>query len=435
MGSQALASPEFRIAFPMAQDPASDDWLRAQTERVLRRLLDTLGREKLRAVILAGSLARGEGGVMFSRGGTTAVADLDLYAVARSEGDRAALREARHRFLRESADGAFRADVGIATAADLAALPDTIANVSLSREGHVVWGEEAAAQLVRRADPAGIPREDALNLVLNRAAEELAALRAAEREPASEQAAFALFYRGIKTTADTGLAFLIARGACDPTYRGRRERVERMIATDSTLTLTHRVPADFARDVGLACAWKLSPDPAVLDGHLPGTAQYPAAAREALGRRIDAVGAFCRWYTGDGSASARSVSNRSGGTGDATGPGDSTGSLAALDALERSEPLPRAVRAWARSARRSSASSRELAGRIAAGRLRPTPRLSVQLAALWLYVTWIEPSHAALARAARLLPRDVVPAAASREALADAAVRAWGREIMGWRLA
>ena len=49
MGSQALASPEFRIAFPMAQDPAADAWLRAETERVLLRLLDTLGRERLRA--------------------------------------------------------------------------------------------------------------------------------------------------------------------------------------------------------------------------------------------------------------------------------------------------------------------------------------------------------------------------------------------------
>lgn len=408
----------------MAQDPAADAWLRAETERVLLRLVDTLGRERLRAVILAGSLARGEGGVMVSDGGAAAVADLDLYAVARSEGDAAVLREARHRFLRESAAGALRADVGIATAADLGALPDTIANVSLSREGRVVWGEDAAARLVRAADPAGIPREDALNLVLNRAAEELAALRAAEREPASGEAAFAVFYRGVKTIADTALAFLIAAGVCDPAYRGRRERIERMLAADSTLR--DRLPADFARDVGAACAWKLAPDRAALEGHLPGTARYPSAAREALARRIDAVGAFCRWYASDGRASGASAPSPRG------GPDDPNGLLAALDALERSEPLPRAARAWARSARRSTAASRDLAGRISAGRLRPTPRLSVQLAALWLYVTWLDPSQAARERAARLLPRDAAPAPASREALADAAVRAWGREIMSW---
>jgi hypothetical protein len=48
-------------------------------------------------------------------------------------------------------------------------------------------------------------------------------------------------------------------------------------------------------------------------------------------------------------------------------------------------------------------------------------------------VTWTLPSQTACARAARLLPRDAVPAAASRDALADAAIRAWEREIMGWR--
>lgn len=406
MGSPALATAPFDLSFRFARDADADAWLRQETRRALERLLAAFGASRVRTVILAGSLARGEGGVGRWRGERFPVSDLDLYVVAKAPADVPPLREARHGFLAANAREPLRADVGVASAADLAKMPDTIANFSLGREGKAVWGDASALALVRRTDPARIPREDALNLVLNRAAEELAALRAGERDPAAGSAALAIDLRGVKTVADVALAILMCRGVCEPAYAGRGDRVAAALADDTALGAA--MPQGFALDVARACEWKLSPGEDAPSGLVAGAADFPAAASRALERRVAAVRGFSRWYAG--------------------------GAADPVAALARSEPLPRAARNWIRHARRSADGRGALLRRVAGARLRPTPRLSVQLAALALYLAWNDPpEQGSWRRAARLLPQR--PAGDDRAACVDAAVGAWEREIMNRRSA
>ncbi|MFN0150779.1 MAG: hypothetical protein ACKVU1_08735 [bacterium] len=406
MGSAALATPEFELAFRFAREPDADEWLRDETRRVLEALLSSFGRARVRAIIVSGSLARGEGGLGRWNGGTFPVADLDLYVVARTPQDAVVLREARHGFLAAHEGDSLRTDVGVATESDLAAMPDTIANFSLGRDGKVAWGDPSALGHLRNVDAARIPREDAINLVLNRAAEELAALRSAENEPDSRAKALVLYYRGVKTVADVGLAILLRRGVCEPAYGGRGERVA--AALDDDPRLAAEMPAAFAADVERACEWKLAPRAESLDGHVPGTPNYPEFVRRCVAARAAIVRGFCRWYT--------------------------AGADDFLSVLATSEPFGRAARNWVRHARRSSAGRRALIRRLAGARLRPTPKLSSQLAALAVYLAWDANDADASWRRAECFFSEP-PSGDGRGAWADAAVCEWEREIMNRRRA
>jgi hypothetical protein len=286
-------------------------------------------------------------------------------------------------------------------------MPATIANRALVEEGRVVWGDASVLEGARRVDPREIPREDALNLVLNRAAEEMLARAAARRAPADEDAAVAVFLRGIKTVADMGLALLMARGEQTTPYAGRGARVAAALAGDAALRSA--MPAGFAEAVGDACAWKLAPGADALRGHVPGSGGDPEAARRWRAERIAAVRGFLAWYAGE--------------------PGDP------LAALARSEPIARAARAWVRAARRSPEAARGTVARALAGRVRPSPRLGAQLAAAALFLRSAEDAGSGAPRAAverTAAGRTAADAADAERAEEDAVLAAWGREVMGW---
>jgi len=391
------------LGFRMADGAREDAWFHDAAARVVGEVVAALGAGRIAAVVLSGSLARGEGGLLWDVGGRPVpVADLDLYVVARGDAEAGALRAERHSLLALLARGEIRADVGIVTPDGLATLPATLGNLALVGEGRVVWGDGDALSRARRIDPTEIPRDDALNLVLNRAAEELFALRAARRAPADAAAAFAVFYRGVKTVTDVALAILMARGEHRTTYRDRAERLAATVAKDERLGTA--LPAEWVDAVGTACRWKIAPRWEDVAGHLPGEGHDPEAARRSLALRVEGVRGFGAWYAG--------------------------GARDPLRSLETSERLARAVRAWVRHGRRSRRAARTAATRLLAGRARPSPRLAVQLAALGLFLASGGTERDAAERgAARLLP----DAGAGARGIEDAVLAAWGREIMDWR--
>lgn len=393
------------LDFRMAEAARDDAWLREEAARVVALVVATLGPAEIRALVLSGSVARGEGAVLWKTDGCAfPLADLDLYVVIRSDGRPgalAALREKRHELLARLAEGRLRADVGIATAQDLATLPPTLGNLALVADGRVVFGDGEALREARRIDPSEIPREDALNLVLNRAAEELFARRAVRRAPDSEEAAFAVFYRGIKTVTDVALAVVMARGEHRTSYRGRADRLSAAMAEDASLRAA--LPGECLEAVDRACRWKIAPEWEALSGHLPGTPSYPENAGRFLDERVALVRGFVAWYAGDSSEP--------------------------IAALSRSERLPRAARAWVRYGRRSGRAAWSAAGRLLSGRARPSPRLAVQLAALALYLASSEAGDGGGREASRLVPG---PRAATAR-IEDDVLAAWGREIMDWR--
>ncbi len=381
------AEPGLRLDFRMAGRERDDVWLRDEAGRVLGDLVNALGRDRLRAVVVAGSVARGEGGVLWKQEKVARViSDLDVYVVAARD-DEGGLRDARSRMSERLSPSPLTAEIGITTAETLANLPETIANHSLVTEARVVWGDPDVLRGARAFEARSIPREDALNLVLNRAAEEMIARAASRRGAPAEDAALGIFVRGIKTVADLGLAVLMARGNYATGYRGRGARVAAAMTEEPRLGAS--LPGRFDASVESACGWKLAPEWGGLAGQIPGTDGYPEAARRWRVERIAATRGFLRWYIGE------------------------SGDL--LGALGRSEPLARAARAWARSARGSFAAAGRAVSRIVSGRVRPSPRLAAQLAALALF----------------LASDDAAEGATDRE-FEDAVLEEWGREIMGW---
>jgi hypothetical protein len=397
------AARDLRLDFRLAERERDDTWLRGEASRVIAEVVGGLGSDRIRSVVVGGSLARGEGAVLWKENERIEVlADLDLYVVASKDAFVDSLCDAGAALARRLADGELPADVGVTTTRTLATLPATIANLSLAAEGRVVWGDGDVLRAARRVDPREIPRSDALNLMLNRAAEELSALRAAARDPESARAARNVFRRGAKTVADLGLAVLMMRGDHTTTYRGRGKRVASALASDPTLRAA--MPAGFARSVEEACRWKTAPVWEDLAGLLPETAGYAEAARRALVERAAAMRGALRWYAGAGV--------------------DLIGDLA------RAEPLLRSVRAWARYARGSARAARCAAARLAAGHARPAPRLGAQLAALVLFLAWSDEDRRDACRAAlRLAPG--APRDAGGEAVVDAVLESWCREVLG----
>jgi hypothetical protein len=397
-----------RLDFRMADGAREDAWLRDAARLVVDEVVSGLGAERIRAVVLSGSVARGEGAVLWRDDGRTLpLADLDLYVVAREGAAQEvvdSLREERHALLTRLQRGAIRADVGILTGDDLGRLPPTLGNLAFLTDGRVVWGDGAVLRDARRIDPSEIPREDALNLVLNRAAEELFALRQAgsSRE---EGAAFGVYYRGVKTVTDVALAVAMTRGERSASYRGRAGALREALAADARLR--EALPRESLEAVERACSWKISPDWGALSGHVPGSPGYPDEAKRFLALRVALVRGFVRWYVG--------------------------GEREPLDALAGSERWARAARAWVRYGKRSGQAALVAATRLLTGRVRPSPRLAAQLAALALFLGSEDAESAARAR--RTAARFLAGARAGEEGTKDAVLAAWGREIMDWRKA
>jgi hypothetical protein len=206
------------------------------------------------AVVLTGSLARGEGTWLHDGSLVRLAGDADFFAVFN---DRAALpppdsvtrlgRAAEDRL----ASAGIKAHLGLSPirTSYLRSLQPNIFSYELITHGKVVWGDARILDLAPAFDCSEIPLDDGFRLLMNRMIELL------ETVCELPTSASVVRYRAMKLWLDMATSYLLFEHQYVPTYRGRAARLRELAAEPST-----RAPiplSRFAPKVALATRCKL----------------------------------------------------------------------------------------------------------------------------------------------------------------------------------
>jgi hypothetical protein len=212
----------------------------------------------LRALVLTGSLARGEASFVEREGGWVLLGDAEFLLVfhegASTPTDvRGIQREVAHRLGRD----VVAADVTLSAVrpAYLRHLPPSIFAYELRTCGVVVDGDGQILSLVPEFAPTVIPLEDAWRLLANRIVEQLEGAK----ELASDMVTLSdtVHYRAVKLYLDMATSFLVFVQAYAPTYAERAQSLRRL---EKTPGIEWPLPAsDFADRVDACTRWKLGP--------------------------------------------------------------------------------------------------------------------------------------------------------------------------------
>ncbi|MGH7368444.1 MAG: hypothetical protein ACREK9_18735 [Candidatus Rokuibacteriota bacterium] len=214
----------------------------------------------LRAVVLAGSLARDEAtwrtdGIKWS-----ALGDAEFLLVFSDAAPLPGGRDVQN--LAQRIDSHL-AGLGIVCpitlspvrATYLRRLRPAIFAYELRASGQLVWGDATVLSHTPPFPASDIPREDAWRLLCNRLVEQLEV--APEMSDPSTAPTEPALYRTVKLHLDMATSFLVFVGGYEPTYRHRAERLRDLARRESR---TERYPfrlEPFARIVSACTEWKI----------------------------------------------------------------------------------------------------------------------------------------------------------------------------------
>jgi len=218
--------------------------------------------ERLRALILTGSLARDEATFVREGEAWRLLGDAEFVAVWDSRRDlppEPALIALRQEVEATLAARGIVGDVSVAAvpSAYLRSLPPHIFTYELRTCGDVVLGAPDILSLVPAFSSSQLSREDAWRLLCNRIIEQLEPLAGVGQGSASIPPT--LHYRSVKLCLDMATSFLTFVDQYAPTYVERRDRL-RTFAERNASTGDWPFPLHaFARDVSACTQWKLTP--------------------------------------------------------------------------------------------------------------------------------------------------------------------------------
>lgn len=213
----------------------------------------------LRAVILTGSLARGEATFVGGPHSWRCLGDVEFLLVFQ-EGCRSpsahAIREFQSDLEGTLRDRGIRLRVGASAvqAGYFRALPAEIFTFELSTFGEVIWGDTQILRLIPRFSRDQISRHDAWHLLCNRILEILEVACGVERP--FEESEVALQYRICKLYLDMATSFLVFYGSYEPTYRSRAQALN-AIAVELNAHPAFTDSDEFCRIVNCCTDFKL----------------------------------------------------------------------------------------------------------------------------------------------------------------------------------
>ena len=191
----------------------------------------------LRAAVVSGSLARGEGTWLRDGSRVRLAGDADFFAVfddhaALPPPDRVAgLKRAAEERL---ALAGIQAHIGLSPvrAGYLRRLRPNILSFELITHGKVVWGDPGILNLAPAFEASEIPLDDGFRLLMNRMIELLEIVCEHDAFPAS---ASSVRYRAMKLWLDMATSYLLFERQYVPTYRGRAARLRELGAESFTV--------------------------------------------------------------------------------------------------------------------------------------------------------------------------------------------------------
>lgn len=326
----------------------------AQTTDLVHAICDefvqawTRSPHHLRAVVLTGSMARGEGSVQSGNGIAEVLGDAEFIVVVAGRAALPARAEVDH--LVKAAEAALRnhgirchISTAVVRPAWFRALLPHIFTYELRTCGKVVWGDRSILNLIPEIDPARISREDAWRLLSNRMIELIEAVLY-NRE---------IDYRLLKLSLDMATSASIFLGVYAPTYRERALQLQSLAASVCPPELPISLQA-LARTASDATEAKLSCRP------------LPACSLQS------SLTAACSLWDWEVRTLARLD--------------EDTPAAAAARAWLRRQPLRDALRGWASALKRSST------------------RMLLRHAARWLRHLGASPRYQTYLAARELLP-------------------------------
>lgn len=385
------------LAFPLTREPRHEARMRDVLRACVAHLTERVGPPVLRAVVLTGSFARGEGTV-FARGTRLKVlGDLEFFVVVDGSLDARRLSRACRAWALEASARLHHRGVS----ADVEFGPielDFFARKArpsifvhdLRQHGKVLWGDERVVERIPPFGTEAIPREDAVWLLFNRIVEQLEAWDRVERVEGDRL--LDLAYQRLKLSLDLAGSALAFVGAHVSLYRARPAAFGRLVT--ETPSLAAVLPPNFALEVARAARAKLDP------GEHFGAflAEPPEDQRQRLRRRmvaaVPAVAALLAWELREllgAAAGAASVQALPG----------------LLDRLTRAPRLARRLRDWAKLVINPLPAPLPIAhARVARLALATTPRALLYAGAAHAYLALggLADERAVAARLDRTLP-------------------------------
>jgi hypothetical protein len=243
--------------------------------------------DRLRGIVLTGSLARREATFVHDSAGWDALGDAEFFVVfeQRCALPSAPLTESvRQEAERTLMGHGICCHIGLSPVhpAYLRQLQPHILAYELRECGQVVWGDPGLLSLIPPFPASAILLEDAWRLLCNRMVEYLAV--AADLLQPDRPLPPAVFYRTVKLYLDTATSFLVFAGEYEPTYARRAARL-RALAAAPRPGMELPFPLDvFADRLAFCTAFKLrgpayrEEDAAVFQGEQAGVFWRDAVA-------------------------------------------------------------------------------------------------------------------------------------------------------------
>lgn len=209
----------------------------APSDQVIQKTAEACSRQfgpSLRAVILTGSVARGEGSIQRIQSSEEAVGDAEFILifhdfVSLPQADE--LRRLSVDVERQLANNGVYCQLDMSCAHDdfLRRMRPHIFGYETRTCGRVIAGEANILSLIPAFTPSEIPLEDAWRLLSNRMVELIEALSESENNSLSTQ----VCYRTLKLYLDMATSLLLFVGEYAPTYRERSDNLCKL-ASDGT---------------------------------------------------------------------------------------------------------------------------------------------------------------------------------------------------------
>jgi hypothetical protein len=215
--------------------------------------------QRLRAVVLTGSLARDEATFVQEGEGWRALGDAEFILVF----DPHLLLLAHDLELLRSRieDSLLRQGVRVAIGlratgtTDLRKMRPCIFTYELRVCGQVIWGDQQILSCIPAFTASDIPLEDAWQLLCNRIVEHLEV--ADELADGSKPLSSAAHYRTVKLFLDMATSLLVFAGRYEPTYRGREQQLTLLAERGSADDGWPFSLGPFAKLVTACTEWKL----------------------------------------------------------------------------------------------------------------------------------------------------------------------------------
>jgi hypothetical protein len=233
------------------------DIICAETVRLCCRVY----RDRLRALVLTGSLARNEGTFVKDGHGCLLLGDaeflclFDDHAPLPSDTDIDVIQKQIEECVKGRGLNA-KITLSAVRTEYLRGLPPSIFAYELRNCGETLAGDRDALSLIPDFSPADIPLEDAWRLLANRIVEQLESVDEllAEGPVLSPNA----HYRTVKLYLDMATSLLVFVGAYAPTYAERAKTLATLVDAPGRVTAWPFAIRQFASNVMASTQWKLS---------------------------------------------------------------------------------------------------------------------------------------------------------------------------------